>query len=229
MIATPLNYRKSYCIDDYFKNVLSLSYPNRIIYAVDNSPNPTFAMEQMRKHGVEIDWFNPNGMRNQDYIRHSMNNIRHKFLQSDCDYLFILECDLFPKGDIIERLMGWQKQVVSAPYFLGEGVGSFLSDTEIEDSFGHQNDNRHLGWYGGFLRFKKMFQPAQQCGLGCTLLRRDVVEQTEFHTVAGHPAHHDTWFYFLLHDIGIKVWWDTREIIEHRNKSWNLINDAQPC
>ena len=226
-VCAPINVRKDYVLDEYFANILKFTYPNKQFFFCDNSPNPKYATDKIKQWGFDVEWFNPKGMRNQDYIRDSMNIIRQRFLESDCDYMFNLECDLLPPPNIIEQLMSWEVQVVSAPYFLGEGAGSFLSNTEIETSFGTIKDNRHLGWYDGFLDFKAGLIEAQQCGLGCSLITRDVMEQVEFITIHNRPAHHDTYFYYVLHDLGIKSYWDTSVIVEHKNKSWRLVPDAQ--
>lgn len=226
-LCSPLNFRKEYCIDRYFSNILKLSYPHKEFYFVDNSPSPFYAMSKIKKWGLDIDWLDPKRMRNQDYIRDSMNVIRRKFLDSKCDYMFVLECDLFPPLDIIERLLSHEAQVVAAPYFLGNGANSFLSDTDIEDSFGETINNRNIGWHESFLNFKGITTTAKQCGMGCVMIRRDVMEQMDFFTAHDVPAHHDTFFYFALNDLGIKTLYDTEIIVTHENRSWTTVKDAQ--
>lgn len=225
MVSCPFSYRKDYCLDDYFAHVLKLYYPEKQFYFVDNSPNPSYVQSKIEKWGLSMDWYDPKNMRNQDYHRDSMNIIREKFLKSDCDFLFILECDLFPPLDIIEQLLMFDTQIISVPYFLDFGHKSCLPDTEIEDGFGQLTTNRHKDWKEGFMDFKGDITEASQCGIGCVLIDRSVMEQTDFFTLHSDMSHCDMWFYFALKDLGIKVYYDTTQIIEHRNSEWKYVTD----
>lgn len=223
-INCPINERKSYALDDYFSNILNFTYPNKQYCFVDNSPQHYYSESLVAKYGIDIYHYQPNKLRNVDYMKDCLNILRDMFLKSECEYFFSLECDLFPPLNIIEILMCHDKPIVTAPYFIGSDFNYGLCKTEIEEVLGKKT-NRHISGLEGYLSHTGELELVDACGIGCALIKREIIEDIGFMTSLKQNTHADTFFYFDLHDRGIEVWQDTSLIIEHRNRNWNLISD----
>jgi hypothetical protein len=193
---------------------------------VDNSNNEDFHKELITKYGFDIDYLNPNGMRNVDYMCASQNRCRSVFLESDCEYMLFLECDVFPPLGIIEHLVSLNKLVVAIPYFTNSGENSQLITTEIEKHFGEVT--RHVYNVEEFISIKGTLQKRGMVGWGCTLIHRSVIEQHKFYvSYKQKNVHADTFFYLDMFDAGIEVFQDTWFNAEHDNISWNTISDVK--
>jgi hypothetical protein len=99
-------------------------------------------------------------------IMAALQCLRKKFLISRCDYALMVECDQLVPPDIIERLMAWDKPIVMA------ATPARHRPTHMNCSFGEYPQL--------LLKPLKEFPPGLvECttvGIGCTLIRRDVLE-----------------------------------------------------
>jgi len=222
-ISCPINKVKSYCLDDYFNYVLKLQYPNKQYYYVDNSKDESFTEKTRLKHGLDIDWVDPQQHSNTEYMCASMNRCRKVFLDSDCDYWLVLECDIFPPLDVIQHLLGLNKDVVALPYMTGEGEQQFIINTEIEPHFGDLI--RHVAGWEGYIKHNGKLSKNDFVGWGCTLLRRNIVEDNVFYISNRQKVHADTFFYLNLNDDGVDVFRDNNIICTHKNMSWKYVTD----
>lgn len=89
--------------------------------------------------------------------------LREAFLASDCDYLYWHDVDTIPPGDIIPRLLALDVPVATGAY-------SYRELTHAMQPILH-------------CRPEDVTADLQRCdgyGMGCMLVRRDVLERTEF-------------------------------------------------
>ena len=64
------------------------------------------------------------------------------------------------------------------------------------------------------------------CGLGCTLIRREIVERFPFWTDNTlDNKHHDVYFYLDLHNARIPVFVDTDVLVKHKPSRWDDVKD----
>jgi len=106
-ICTYTNKVKSYCDEGFFKNLAAIANGNPVM-VVDNTHDsgeyaarikkliPTACVERIKC---------PSGphlfLRN---VAESANKCREGFLASGCDHMLIIESDVFPPADLLERL-----------------------------------------------------------------------------------------------------------------------------
>lgn len=99
-------------------------------------------------------------------IMAALECLRQAFLRTTCDYALMVECDQLVPPDIIERLMARDKPIVMA------ATPARHNPKRMNCSFG-EFPELHLK------RLKEFPTGLVECatvGLGCTLVRRDVLE-----------------------------------------------------
>ena len=78
----------------------------------------------------------------------------------------------------------------------------------------------------GFDVFGTGLRRIHGCGLGATLIRKDIIKRFPFwYDDRFENKHHDVYFYMDLHNNNIPVYVDTNVLIKHRPSKWNLVND----
>jgi hypothetical protein len=144
-------------------------------------------------------------------------------LKGDFDYLLTIESDVMPPADIVEELLLQDCDVVCAIYFIGKGDGNRLINFELDDSFG-MNVNRNIFLGEGFHQYGTGKTKSCNCGLGCCLIKREVVEEIPFR-VEGCGVHNDSFFGVdcFQNGIELKV---IDLIVEHQNTDWSGITDT---
>jgi hypothetical protein len=186
-------------------------------------------VEYLEKFGVRVLHVNPRNRVTQEFICESQNLIRDVVLDEGYDYLFSLESDVFPQQkDIIERLMVHDLPIVSAPYFIDIGEASHLLIGVLVKSFVAKH-----GLFGiilpkryGFFLMDGKLKPTNQCGIGCSLIKREIIESTPFRYEKGMLQHSDSFFYLDLFRQGVPTYIDTAVFARHENSNWNLIHNT---
>jgi hypothetical protein len=99
-------------------------------------------------------------------IMAALETLRQAFLRSGCDYALMVECDQLVPPDIIERLMAWEQPIVMA------ATPARHRPTHMNCSFG-EFPQLHLKPLD---EFPVGLVKCTTVGIGCTLVRRDVLE-----------------------------------------------------
>lgn len=228
LLAAPTSHAKNYCFWDWLINIKTFTYPNLDILLVDNSPGKEY-FEYLKKSGVRTMHVNPGNRATQEFITESQNLIRDVVLEEGYDYLFSLESDVFPTvRDIVERLMDNDVEMVTAPYMIGQGKDSGLLIGYQVESFVQKNAlfGVILPANYGFYMMDGSLKAVNQPGIGCTLIRRDILEQLKFRCEKGQAAHSDSYFYTDLWYLGITAYMDTGLYCHHQNADWGLIHNT---
>ena len=124
LIAVPTYDAKNYCLDAFMKNIAGFSYPksNIEIFVADNSKTNKNALMIRDKYKVKTFWKDYGDEPVMKKLADSHNQLRRYFLESDNDYMFHLESDIFPPSDIIEQLLWCRKPIVNALYQIFDGA-----------------------------------------------------------------------------------------------------------
>lgn len=226
LLAAPTSFVKDYCFFEWYLNILNFTYPNLDILLVDNSKGKGYAKYLASYSRIEVMHVEPNGRVTQEFITESQNKIREYFLKNDYDYLFSLESDIFPQQpDIIERLMREDVPIITAPYMIGQGRESHLLISYFVKSWVAQNSvfGMVLPMSYSFFLMDGGVKDVAQCGIGCTLIKREIMEQFEFRIEKNSPAHSDSFLYSDLYLSGIPAYIHTGCPVEHRNQDWGLV------
>jgi len=228
LVAAPTYDGKDYVLDKWVEAVKNLSYPNYDWCLVDNSDNTSYT-KKLRMKGVKV-LHVERGNNSRDAIANAQNHIRQIVLNGGYDYWLSLESDLIPPKDIIEKLMLQGKAIIGTIYMIGfensrnepQRPCLFVLDSKNGGVLG----TRNLTPEEGFKMVGTGVQQVHGVGLGCTLIKRAVLERFSFwHDQRFNNKHSDVYFYMDLHNNGIPVYVDTNTVVQHYNKPWNLVKD----
>ena len=224
LIAVPTYDAKNYCLNQFMDNVRNFSYPKHLIeiYVADNSKTNANALYIRDKFKVKTFWKDYTNIPLMEKLADSHNQLRRYFLESDNEYMFHLESDIFPQSDIIEQLLWCRKPIVNALYQVFDASWRQpcirLQDRKHELSndfvFPIELGNFHHFWVDGTLK------PTFVAGIGCCLMKKKVMQHFEFridkNNAEGHPP--DTYFAEDLRVAGVQNWVHTGLLCFH----WNL-------
>jgi len=228
LLVSTINKIKSYCLFDWLKHIKTFNYPNYEVFLCDNSNDPTFHKEIIEL-GFNCVYEPPRGRDARYFITASLERCRVKFLAGSYDYMFILECDIFPPINIIQKLLIHDKDVVGTTYWTESGDKSRLQLMTIynfnTNFANHQKEYkvRYLTFFEAQLFIDGECKPSYANGIGCVLIRRPVLEKIAFRIDPLNPGFADSFFYEDLWKNGIQNYCDTSVIPLHRNMNWNTI------
>lgn len=174
LVGCPTSDIFSYCIGEFLERVRNLSYSSYDILMVDNSKNDDY-YKTLKGRGINTlkglyfdDW--------RQRVVHSRNMIIKHALENNYDYLLSLDQDVIPPTDVIETLMGFEKDIISGVYygfFMVGGVKKLRPLLYRHINGGKQNLN--LNEVEG-----KSLIEIDECGAGCLLIKRGVLKKVKF-------------------------------------------------
>jgi GT2 family glycosyltransferase len=156
-----------YCYKEFFDRVKSLTYPNYSVFVVDNSKSkeyseflkkeyPTFEIARSRNLGKKMGI--RAGCRSEKKVLERFFNEPYK---TQFEYWLHLESDLIVPADIIQKLMVYEKDVVSASYYIDwYGTNNPLNCVPIPVVFKNEFDIRKNEFEGQFWHLS-MYKPEE--------------------------------------------------------------------
>lgn len=224
LIAVPTYDAKNYCLDAFMQNIANFSYPKSLIeiFVADNSATNKNALMIRDKYKVKTFWRDYTGYSLMEKLADSHNQLRRYFLESDCHYMLHLESDIFPPSDVLEQLLWCRKPIVNALYQVFDGAWRSPCIRLIDQKPPHYNDfvfhyelyNFHHWWLDGKV------QPTYVAGIGCSLMKRKVLETFEFRWDKDNPSSNppDTYFAEDLRMAGVQNYVHTGVLCFHWNR-----------
>jgi glycosyltransferase involved in cell wall biosynthesis len=227
LVASPSYYGKDYCTVKYLNAVRSFTYENFDFIMVDNSPKgEEWYATKLKRMGVRV-FKTSRGRNSREAINNSMNFIRNYALEHKYDYLLVVESDLFPEPDTIQRLLRFGKKVVGSYYLLGHEQDTIKYD-EIMKAFNNKIisqeeatfllkgleperacifllDRKQDGRLGSknltpkesIEWFGNGLKQVHGCGLGCTLISKSILEKFAFWTDNRFDNKHHDVYFYL--------------------------------
>lgn len=220
LIGTPTSDSKLYCQDEFIGRLKSLSYPHKDFLIVDNSKERK-NHKNIMKEGIKSIHIKPNNRKIHRVLADSHEEIRKYALRNNFDFLLHLESDVMPPTNVIERLLIHGLPIVSAMYMIDFGKDSHLMAQEMEH-FGMTRETQNLKGSRDLHFIDGKLKPIFHCGLGCVLIRRDVLEKIEFRWEEGANIHPDGFFAFDTDALGYTKFIDTSILCEHHNSDWKI-------
>lgn len=219
LLATPISDDKRYILIDWLIMLDRITYPVDILL-VDNS-HTTENYKLVKKMGYNIKYYNPSGKTLKKTISDSRNMIREYAVKYDYDFIFSLECDIFPPLNVVEYMLAKELDVVSAFYFNGEYDSNFVV---IQKLLGHAGQNfqtvYNFSVEDGFSFVDGKTKEVYSAGLGCMLISRKVFSNIVFRADENQSGTDDVFFAEDLHHMRIPLYVDTNIHCVHRNREW---------
>lgn len=231
LIFSPTYKGKEYCRKRFVDNINKINYPNKEFIMIDNSEDEDY-YTLLKSEGVNI-YRVSRGNNSREALSNAQNFARHYAMKYGFDYVLSVESDLFPPKDIIFRLLKHSKQVVGSLYYLGGYYDPKYNQvmpkvpclfiTKKDGSGGtrfiNEKEHSQLIKEGGIHQVHGM-------GVGCTLIRIDIVEKYPFWCDSRFDnKHSDVYFYMNLWNDKIPVFVDYDTEVEHQPSPWSVVGD----
>lgn len=167
-ICTYTNRVKDYCDTEFLDNVHKLSKDNPVMIVdntLDGSYTPRLETLTHAYPNFNINWIivprDPIQSQFQRNVTQSANLCRDAFLRSDADYMIIIESDVIPPVDLLDKL---QADIEHLDQFAGKEWGIIGAH-----------------YYKGFHNYdQKGLYEVSHVLSGCTLYKRSVITKHQF-------------------------------------------------
>jgi hypothetical protein len=235
LVAAPQASAKAYCFERFIDNVMQFTYPNFDVKLFDNTIDGGVFCAHMNdyvknNHGKNakfeaLSTIQMHKMNSDSVIARmarSHNDCRDFTLRLKYDFLLHLETDLFPQKDIIEQLMFHQVPIVSALYYVDNGIyrkPMIQRKVKLAPRFLTSKNfmaNEDLCFCDGTVK------KVAHAGIGCILIHRSVFEKVQFRHIDGVNNHPDTYFAEDCAQNKIPIHLDTSIVVEHENSPWGV-------
>ncbi len=235
LVGCPTYVGKTYCLKEYVEAVKAITYPVDILL-VDNSPDDKY-LEQIESLNIPV----IRGVRvldEREQIALNRNILRERVLNGGYDAFLSLEQDVIPPPNVVERLLSHNKPCVSGLYYGLRQDGAVVRKTamawiNLEHAIlqkVRQNPQKYPSQYAamekhGFdpgelqrgitpeeVRGVTRLIPLKAAGLGCMLIRREILEMFAFRVMNSYD---DMAFCTDLRKNGIPLFLDPTVLCRH--------------
>ena len=117
LVASPVYNGMEYCFDDFVKRLKNLDYSNYDILIVDNSRNKTFYNKIKDIPDIKVLYDNTTEEKNLLRLISSRNKILDFAIENDYNYLLMMDSDVMIKENALNKLLSFDKNIVSGLYF----------------------------------------------------------------------------------------------------------------
>jgi hypothetical protein len=235
LISAPQAKAKAYCFERFIDNVMQFKYPNFDVKLFDNTLDDGEFTSYMNSYVAKNHGKNARFEALNTCLMHKMtsdsviermarshNDCRDFTLRLKYDYLLHIETDLFPPHDVIEQLMSQTKPIISALYYVDNGIyrkPMIQRSIKLAPRFLSSKNfmaNEDLCFCDGTVK------KVAHAGLGCILIHRSVLEKVKFRSIKGLNNHPDTYFAEDCAQQKIPIFLDSSIVVEHENSPWGV-------
>jgi GT2 family glycosyltransferase len=210
---------KDYCFDQFCQSLARLTYLADILF-IDNSEDPGYIKKiQKRYPATHL----RTGKNLIEIMANCNEYLREKAISEQYTHLLSLESDIILRNDSIDYLLAFRKPVIGLPYFIGHSFLSYILqfDSQI---VGYEKQIFPMQSTKSFHEFNGQLKRANQIGLGCLLIRRDVLLRINFKIDPRYPQYHaDSSFHLHLQEMNIPVCLAQEYVLTHLNQSWTKV------
>jgi len=222
LILTPTYEGKDYCLEEFLSYCKEIDYDNYYHLWVDNTIGLSYT-EKLKGLGLNVVHIE-RGNTAREAMSRSQEYGRRFALANGFDYMLSLESDVMPLPDCIERLMKHQLPVVGALYNIGnEGIRVPCITVSNKTKLGLMGtrllEPEELNNY-----WDNAIKQVNSCGLGCTLIRKDVLKDTMFNFMPHLRQASDVLWANRVAMKGYPIFVDTTLFLFHRNNNATSTN-----
>jgi GT2 family glycosyltransferase len=215
LVGAPVCDLYEYCFNEFINNIKNLTYKNYDILLIDNSKEEDFfnKIKLLNINVIRIPYLD----KMRERVVKSHNKLREYFLNNNYDYLLILDQDVIPQKEVIEKLINHKKDAVSALFFghhniqTGENklmpfAWKFIEKSGFWGKTYYLNENEIFS--------NKLIEIAF-AGMGCILLSKKVLKKIEFRYDQTIDSWDDRWLGYDIHKEGFNFYLDPNVKCKH--------------
>ena len=221
LIAAPIAGAKQYSMGDWLEWIARQNYPidSFDVCLCANGESAKDLLKQINESEIEypnytkkiigLELKNSNELTIIQKITYAREMIRRYAVEKEFDYIFFLDTDTIPvQTNIIERLIAWNKEVVSGVYFYKGTRQPVIIDrwthTNVTlDMLEHHVNKRELLEVWGF-------------GFGCVLFHKVIFSVAKFdYDLFGEERTDDFGYVHIIEQLGVKRWLDSSILCQH--------------
>jgi len=223
---------KKYIIDRFITSIRQLDFKTLDVVVdivfVDNSTGNEYKA-YIESKGFKVISSRSDLETSQERLTIAYNKLREFFLDNNYTHLLNIEQDVLVPPETLKKLLKHNKDVVSGLYFLGSKP-CVMVGKRVETPANKLREFRFEKYHFKYdfiaqdeLRVKQekgnLFK-VFCAGLGCMLIKRNVIEQIKFkvlHNGDLYKGHCDMYWSMDLRQRGIDIWLDPNLLCEHDN------------
>jgi len=217
LVFTVTYDKKDYCFDEFVKQ-FPLDYPNFEHVWIDNTNDGGVYAEKLKSRGLNV-IHTKRGNNAREALARCQNIARKLVLKGDYDYALSIESDMLniPK-DIIQHLIGMAKDIVGCYYTIGDDKVRKPCITVADEKPNGLIGTRVITQDEGLEMLKTNgLHSVNSCGLGCTLIKREVLENVMFMYYPHLKPFSDVFFANDAWKSGFKIYVDCSVYLNHVN------------
>jgi len=184
LVGCPTDNKKEYCLDKYAESIKTLTYKNYEVLLIDNSQGEEYT-KKIKKKGIPVIHKRVSD-KAADNVIYCANMLREKVLSEGYDYLLMLESDVVPPRDIIERLLKLDSKVASGVIFHVYGTrdenGNKVLNHRALIALRQDKKNPQMI---SFFKVEQVMQAdypieVDYASFGCIMIHKDVLKEFKF-------------------------------------------------
>jgi GT2 family glycosyltransferase len=224
LVFSPTYSGKDYIFKEFYQALVNIDYDNYDYLIIDNTDDNGAYQKQLQSQGYYHIHRVPRGGNSRQALVNAQNYARQYALDNHYDYVLSVESDLIVPSDIIKRFLAYDVPVVGALYYIGIEV-------KVPCVFFVTMKGLMKGTRLITLEEAKVFpntglRRVHGVGLGCTLIKREVLEKFTFwHDERFTDKHSDVYLFMELENAHIPVYCDTNITVPHYPSDWGLVKD----
>ncbi|MEK6941839.1 MAG: hypothetical protein AABW85_03210 [archaeon] len=219
LIGSPVTSLKEYSIPQYIEGLKSLTYKNKELLVLDNSPDGRDLSKPFADAGIPY-MKTPHTNSVREMLVRDHNFLRKKAIDEGFDYWLSLEQDIIPPPNVVESLLANKKEIASGVYFNfshekedgNPKPDMFVTIDPLDKKF--------------FVTRRMLFDDlwpsrlinVHVTGVGCLLIHKTVLQKLEFHFDPAISVYDDVWFCKDAQKNGFEVFLDSKVVCLHLAK-----------
>ena len=209
MIGVPICQSAEKYLSQFLEGIEKLNYPRFELVFSDNSGSDTFREKLRQVPNATVLEREPTDNANENILS-SMVQLRGHFMDKGyLNSLLILESDIVPQPDTLNVLVNEDKEIIGCPYYLSK-------DMMMINLFEPWGEPKSI-IPEDYIRFYQSLPLMRvwNCGFGCTLIKRHILENYEFHLKKTDWRCVDSVFSEDMCERKIPVYCKTNHLVRH--------------